>query len=99
MLMRLDEVEMGQRQSIPWPAAAPVPGLRVGRGTNRGRGCVHPVQGTTSTLTSRCSLQILHSQMGCGRLLVVSTPHLVQTFWGESKRAIGGTPRGSSAPG
>lgn len=41
-------------------------------------------------LTSRCSLQILQSQMAWGRLLVVSTPHLVQTFCRESK-APGGS--------
>lgn len=37
------------------------------------------------TLTSRCSLQILHSQMAWGRLLVVCTPHLVHTFCGQNK--------------
>lgn len=41
-------------------------------------------------LTSRCSLQILQSQIVWGRLLVVCTPHLVQTFCRESK-APGGS--------
>lgn len=36
-------------------------------------------------LTSLCSMQILQSHMGCGRLLEVSTPHLVQTFWGQNR--------------
>lgn len=42
-----------------------------------------------AALTSRCSLQILHSQMGWGRLLVVSTPHLVQTFCRERENYRG----------
>lgn len=40
-----------------------------------------------TALTSRCSLQILQSQMAWGRLLVLSTPHLVQTFCGENKKS------------
>lgn len=39
-----------------------------------------------AALTSRCSLQILQSQMAWGRLLVVSTPHLVQTFCREKRK-------------
>ena len=38
----------------------------------------------TNPLTSLCSMQILQSHTGCGRLLEVSTPHLVQTFWGQN---------------
>ena len=38
----------------------------------------------TRPLTSLCSMQILQSHTGCGRLLEVSTPHLVQTFWRQN---------------
>lgn len=53
-----------------------------------------------ATRTSRCSLQILHSQMAWGRLLVLCTPHLVHTFCGQKtkSRVTPGPPEMSPTP-
>lgn len=42
--------------------------------------------------TSLCSRQILQSHTGCGRLLEVSTPHLVQTFFLQSSHTTHAEP-------
>lgn len=74
------------------PSLELVPSQRSGVGTGTMSPLPHEEQLGT-TLTSRCSLQILQSQMAWGRLLVLSTPHLVQTFCGENKKckASGGS--------
>lgn len=62
----------------------PVSLVTVRKGELGKQGRVPPKPDGTNPLTSLCSMQILQSHTGCGRLLEVSTPHLVQTFWGQN---------------